>query len=267
MKNKIGIIGVGIVGDAVKHGMEKIGHEVFVHDLKLNTRLEDVMSTEICFICVPTPSKESSECDISIVDNILYDLHKLKYKGIIAIKSTIPPMTTKNFQVKYKNKKICFVPEFLRERCAVQDFIENHDICSIGSDSKAICDFIKKVHGTFPKKFMYMSPTEAEIVKYYNNIYAATLVTLANNFYEICQHTQANYNFVKEALIQRAHVHDAYINCDENLRGFSGPCLPKDVKALAFFSEKNNLNTGIFQFLDEENSKFKKTVLKGMRKE
>lgn len=267
MKYKIGIVGAGIVGNAVKYGMERLGHNVYVHDIKFDTKLEQLLNTEICFICVPTPSKITTECDTSIVDKILHDLNIMKYKGIIAIKSTIPPKTTKDFQIKYNNKNICFVPEFLRERCAIEDFIENHDVCVIGSNSRKICDFIRVIHGSFPKKFLFMSPTEAEIVKYYNNIYAATLVTLANNFYEVCKFTNSNYDIVKDAMIHRDHITDAYIDCNENLRGFSGPCLPKDVKALAFFAEKNKLNTGIFKFLNLENKNFKKTVLKGMREE
>ena len=206
MRNKIGIIGIGVVGNAVKFGMEQLGHDVYVHDLKLNTKLEHILNTEICFVCVPTPSKISTECDISIVESVLNDLITLKYKGIIAIKSTIPPETTKKFQVKYKNNNICFVPEFLRERYAIQDFIENHDVCIIGSNSKIICNFIKKIHKPYPKKFFFMSSTEAEIVKYYNNIYAATLVTLANNFYEVCKFTNANYDIVKKAIIERDHI-------------------------------------------------------------
>ena len=71
----------------------------------------------------------------------------------------------------------------------------------IGSNSRKICDFIRVIHGSFPKKFLFMSPTEAEIVKYYNNIYAATLVTLANNFYEVCKFTNSNYDIVKDAMI------------------------------------------------------------------
>ena len=73
-----------------------------------------------------------------------------------------------------------------------QYLFENHDVCVIGSNSRKICDFVRVIHGSFPKKFLFMSPTEAEIVKYYNNIYAATLVTLANNFYEVCKFTNSN---------------------------------------------------------------------------
>ena len=36
---KIGIIGLGAVGTAVKQGFEYIGNEVIGHDIKLNTTL------------------------------------------------------------------------------------------------------------------------------------------------------------------------------------------------------------------------------------
>ena len=32
---KIGIVGVGNVGSAVRHGLTRIGHEVFIFDVKM----------------------------------------------------------------------------------------------------------------------------------------------------------------------------------------------------------------------------------------
>lgn len=267
MKEKIGIIGVGVVGEAVKYGMEKLGHEVYVHDLKLNSKIEDVQETDICFICVPTPSKKSLEGDISIVNSVLEEFHRLNYKGIIAIKSTVPPNTTVNFQRHYENERICFVPEFLRERYAKSDFIENHDVLVVGSKSEEISTYIKYVHGDYPKNVVYLSPTEAEIVKYYNNVYAATLVTLANNFYEVCSSSNADYSKVLEAFIKRDHIRKDYLDCNDDLRGYAGPCLPKDVQAMMYFCKKSNIDAGIFEFLDEENKNFKPTVMEDMRKE
>mgnify|MGYP007000099340 len=67
------------------------------------------------------------------------------------------PQTTSTFQDKYKNKKICFVPEFLRERCASEDFIENHDLCVIGTESQEIFETIKLLHGHYPRKFIQLN--------------------------------------------------------------------------------------------------------------
>jgi UDPglucose 6-dehydrogenase len=131
----IGIIGVGVVGGAVRYGMEKLGHRVFIYDpIIANSKFEDILNTNICFICVPSPSLENGKCDTSIVEQTIEKLNSLSYKGIAAIKSTVSPGTTQSLKDKYfHTMKICFIPEFLRERCAITDFTENHDVCIIGT--------------------------------------------------------------------------------------------------------------------------------------
>lgn len=267
MRSKIGVVGVGVVGDAVRYGMEKLGHIVKIYDTKFSdTSINDVLDTDICFICVPTPTKEKYECDVSIVESVVCSLNELKYDGIIAIKSTVPPTTTVNLQNKYNNSKICFVPEFLRERCAVADFTQNHDLCVIGTQSDEIYDFIKKIHGKYPESVIKLEPSEAEFVKYYNNIYNACLVVLANNFYEVCKKLNINYDNVKQAIIMRKHINDFYLDCNENFRGYAGACLPKDVKTFVHLVKELNIDADIFEFLDNENKKYKPTVFQGMRK-
>ena len=51
----IGVIGLGVVGGAVYEAMKKIGNHVIAHDLKLKTKITDVIDTDLVFICVPTP--------------------------------------------------------------------------------------------------------------------------------------------------------------------------------------------------------------------
>ena len=58
MISKIGIIGVGVIGEATKYGMEKLGHQVFAHDIRFDTTIDIVKDTDLCFVCVPTPSKD-----------------------------------------------------------------------------------------------------------------------------------------------------------------------------------------------------------------
>ena len=148
----IGIIGVGIVGSAVKFGLESLGHNVIPHDIKLNTTINDILDTEICYICVPTPIGEEGICDVSVVSEVIKNLSELNYKGIAAIKSTVTPGTTSILQKCYPKLKICFVPEFLRERCAIADFCENHDLLVIGTEDKNVFQTIKKSHGKYPEK-------------------------------------------------------------------------------------------------------------------
>lgn len=266
---KIGIIGSeGVVGSACKFGFEKVGHEVLCHDIILETSIKDVLDTEIIFVCVPTPSREDGSCDISIVEGVVEQINVYRNMvrlpdQIIAIKSTVVPGTTELFVSKYKDLRFAFVPEFLRERCAITDFTENHDVCVIGTDAEWIFEKIKKAHGKLPKQFVRLTPSEAEFVKYFTNAFNATRIVFANSFYDICQKYGVDYRNVKDAATNIHHIPHNYLECNENMRGFGGMCLPKDLKVLIKLSEGTCVE--FFYDILRENEKYKKTVFKGMR--
>lgn len=263
----IGIIGLGVIGSAAQYGFEKLGHTVRVHDIRLDTTIDNVLKTEICYICVPTPTNDDGSCDISIVECVIKELKELNYEGIITIKSTVAPGTTLMLKNKYNIAQICFVPEFLRERCAIVDFTENHDVCIIGTDIAYIFNKIKECHGKYPRKFVQLGETAAELCKYYNNIYNATLITFANSFSEVCKKLNVSYSEVKDTIVNREHITDIYLDCNDNFRGFGGMCLPKDTKAIASLCKQMNIDVDFFQMLIEENKKYKTTVYAGMRKQ
>lgn len=264
---KIGVIGNGVVGSAVSNGLKKIGHEVLIHDIVLDTKINDLLSTEIIFICVPTPSNDNGSCNTEIVESVVKELSDLNYNGIVAIKSTVEPGTTKLFSSKFPKLNLCFVPEFLRERCAEIDFIENHDLCIIGTNDKSTFKLIKKAHGYLPKNVIMLTPTEAELSKYFNNVFNSTLITFANSFYEICNQLDADYSNVKNAIVLRDHINNQYLDCNDNFRGFGGVCLPKDTKALSFLFKKFNIDNNFFETILTINNKLKVTVYEGMRDE
>lgn len=261
---KIGIVGEGVIGCALKYGFSKLGHEIKIHDIKYNTKLSDLLDCEVIYICVPTPSSENGSCDTSIVEFIISDLVDLKYEEIIAIKSTVEPGTTESLIKKYNNNKICFVPEFLRERCAVSDFTENHDLLAIGCYNENVFEIIKSNHGKYPRNIVQLSPTEAELLKYFSNVYNAMKIVFANEMYEVAKTLDADYSKIKDAYILR-NTTDMYLDVNENFRGYGGVCLPKDTKALASLCKKLNLDLKLFETIDNENKKFKTTIFDNMR--
>ena len=264
---KIGIIGLGVVGSACRYGFENLGHQVAVHDIKLQTSITDVSDSDICYVSVPTPSNEDGSCNVDIVSSVVYDLKLINFQGIVAIKSTVKPTTTDTL-AKETGLKICFVPEFLRERCAYSDFTENHDVLAVGTNSHDVFDLVVRSHGRYPKHVTKLKPVEAELLKYYSNIFNALRIVFANEFYEICQSVGADYDEIKNTLVQRKAAHKSrnlYLNVNENLRGYGGACLPKDTAAMAAFAKEMGLDLGLFDALEEENSKFKKTVIGDMR--
>ncbi len=265
MSLHIGIVGCGVVGSAIEHGCAKLGHQISVHDITLGTELAQVLDTDISFLCVPTASLEDGRCDTTIVEEVVRGLDELGYGGVVAIKSTVEPGTTEKLRSRHPRLKLCFVPEFLRERYAASDFCEQHDICVIGTEDAKIFDLIKTAHGHYPRRFSQVSPTAAELVKYFNNAYNALRVTFANHFYELCQQLDVDYATVKAAVVQRDHIDDSYLDCNENIRGFGGACLPKDLRALVQLSRQLGLPGQLLQAVLDDNQRYRTTVFEGMR--
>jgi UDPglucose 6-dehydrogenase len=264
---KIGVIGLGVVGSAIKYGFEKLGHVIGIHDPKLNTTANDVMDSEIVFLCVPTPQGVDGSCDTTIITNVLEELSGSNYKGIVAIKSTVECGYTQGAIDRFQDLTLCFVPEFLRERCAEDDFIHNHNLLAVGTNDKFVFDKLIEAHGHYPKHTVKLKPTEAEILKYYNNVFAAYKIIFANIMAEVCGKLDCDYTAVKDAFVKFGRCRDSYLDVNENLKGYGGVCLPKDVKAMIKLLEKLDIDFDTFESIDSDNSKLKTTVFNGMRKQ
>jgi UDPglucose 6-dehydrogenase len=260
----IGIIGLGVVGNACKQGFELQGHSVYAHDIKLNTTIDAVLDTEIVYVCVSTPSNSDGSNDVSNVEETIRLLDDRNYQGVVAIKSTVVPGTTKFFN-DTTNLDVCFVPEFLRERCAVEDFVDNHTLLVVGTSDDRVYQTVKASHGSLPKTVRQLTETEAEIIKYYNNIFNAVRVVFANTMYEICEKTNSDYEKIKDVYLARGVASPDYMDCSDELRGYGGMCLPKDVNAFIHYLDDMGIKSEFLQAVRNDNKKFKTTVFKGMR--
>lgn len=152
--------------------------------------------TGIFFVCVPTPMKQDGSCDLSIVDSVLSDLSSAPRKEgtvrIAVVKSTVPPGSTAAWNDKFgkfgpdSDLHVIFCPEFLTEANALED-MRNQDRIILGGPRP----WINKVKQIFERAFPQVpihktSSTTAEMVKYITNIHLAVKVSLANEFYQIC---------------------------------------------------------------------------------
>jgi len=263
---RLGIIGMGVVGSANSTGFEYLRHKVFQHDLKFDTNIYNVSNTDVVFLCLPTPAVEGA-CETTIIETIIKELVEINYKGIICIRSTVEPGFTEGMINKYPNMSICCAPEFLRERAAEDDFINNHRLLAVGTDDPYIFKKIVEAHGHLPKVIKQLTPTEAEILKYFNNSYAALRIVFANIFFELCEKFDCDYSQVKDAYVHTGKTKNIYLDVNKNLRGYGGMCLPKDVEALVHTLRKNDLYFNLIDSVKQDNEKFKTTVFKGMRSE
>ena len=240
---KIGIVGQGYVGTAVKTVFEK-HYDVETYDLDLDkcsvNCLEDLVElTNIIFVCVPTPMKKDGSCDTSIVEAVVKDINDMVVSRnvsgrIVAIKSTIPPGTTNRLNKKCKNISVIFNPEFLTEANFIDDF-KNQNRIIIGGERPSTTKLRQVYSLVFPDtKIVKTGSKTAEMVKYMTNTFLATKVSFANEMKMICDGLNIDYDKVVEYSTYDERLgksHWAVPGPDGKL-GFGGSCFPKDINAL-----------------------------------
>jgi len=63
---KIGSIGRGMVGEAIYQGLKSLGNEMSFYDpIFTESKMTDIIDTDIVFISVPTIPNENNECDFN----------------------------------------------------------------------------------------------------------------------------------------------------------------------------------------------------------
>lgn len=266
---KIGIVGSkGIVGSALKFGFLKLGHEICEHDLLLGTSVKDIINTEIVFIAVPTPCDEQRRCNTRIVESVIEDLYVLNYQGIIVIKSTIIPGTCERLRKEYPSfaNSLTYCGEFLRERHAIADFIENNKILAVGTHSDEVYAKVKSAYGKYPRTHVKLTPTQCEMLKYMSNTFGALRVTYANEIKDICDKLGEEYMPIKDAFLTVNSLPDVYFDVNDNFcRGYSSICWNKDVPALNNLIKDLNLDLPIISNIENSNNLHKKTPFSGTR--
>lgn len=255
---KVGVIGKGTVGSAVYDGLEGQGHDMSFYDPKIEgSKLQDILDSECVFLSVPTDSTVEGDCDTSIVEKVCKELSDANYRGLVGIKSTVVPGTTDRMKLTYPMLRMCNVPEFLRAKTALADFIYNHDVLVIGVYNDADFELVKKIHGFIPRNVVQVTPIEAEVIKYFNNVHHAVTVTFGNIIYEVCQRIGADYNSVYNAIIKRDCINPHYLLVNEKFRAFGGHCLPKDTLALNNLIKKLGLEFEMIQAAFDDNERVK----------
>lgn len=253
---KISVIGVGYVGNAVKVGFETKGFQVYTYDkYKESDSFKMVMKSGFIFLCLPTPPNKDGSIDLSIMDEVIGNIAEHMPTGLVIIKSTVIPGTTKKYKEKYPFLKLYSNPEFLTAKTADEDFL-NPDKIIVGyteykeEETKSII----KLYNSFGKPVQIMKSEEAEMVKYMVNTYYATRVIFANEIYDFCQKEGIDYNNVREGFELDKRVAPGHFDVMYGgYRGFGGSCLLKDIDALTSVSDSK-----LLKYVRDKNKELRK---------
>ena len=269
LKQKIGVIGNGFVGGAVKFGFSPqtgCDAEVRVYDKNpaksTHTLEETVNKSDFIFLSVPTPASSNGVIDITILDEALNDINRIsKRQNIILIRSTVVPGTTRELQTKYNKLNLLFNPEFLTERSANFDFI-NQSRFIVGSGEKIISkggseEFTELLKDRFGKciSILECSYETAEMIKYMNNCFFATKVSFMNEMYQIAEKCNVDWEQAVDGFVadgRVGHSHLAVPGPDGKF-GFGGSCFPKDIQAIINLGESLGVDTKVLKGAWEKN--------------
>ena len=239
---KIGMIGKGFVGSAVEFGFSaQTGCDVELRSydidpLKCTHTLKEVVNgTDVVFISVPTPSNPDGSMHLDILESVLSDISDVYEDGsIILIRSTVTPGTTRKLQNKF-NLPIVFNPEFLTERSAKFDFINQARFILGGAPkhTNKVADLYKWRFGDSVPCIETNFET-AEMIKYMNNCFFATKVSFMNEMKLVADKVGVDWDMAVEGFVRDGRVGHSHMNVPgpDGKLGFGGSCFPKDINAL-----------------------------------
>src|SRR3989344_3060688 len=95
-KIKVGIIGLGMVGEPIRRWFQDVsgykrGRELFCYDVDSKKGYsDDVNRADVIFVSVPTPTNQDGSCNVSIVESAVASVNDGK---IVVVKSNVIPGT------------------------------------------------------------------------------------------------------------------------------------------------------------------------------
>ena len=176
--------------------------------------------------------------------------------NIILLRSTVTPGTTRKLKNRYRNLNIVFNPEFLTERSAKFDFINQSRFILGGKkrDVDRVADlYIWRFGETTP--IIKTTYETAELIKYMNNCFFATKVSFLNEMYQIANSCGVDWDMAVEGFVRDGRIGHSHMNVPgpDGRFGFGGSCFPKDIQAMINFAKKSGISPNVLKGAWETN--------------
>ncbi|HYL83749.1 MAG TPA: UDP-glucose/GDP-mannose dehydrogenase family protein [Candidatus Angelobacter sp.] len=222
---------------------------------------EAIRASDVIFICVGTPPKESGEADLSAIDHVARQVAaEARTSKLVIEKSTVPARTglelsralsaySRNSNVRFR---VASNPEFLREGTAVGDFF-HPDRIVVGVEDPSSAAELREIYkpileksfhcpiheGTCPPgpmaEFLVTTINSAELIKHASNSFLALKISYANVIADLCEKIGANVEEVTRAMGLDPRIGGQFLKAG---LGYGGFCFPKDVQAFIHLAAK-----------------------------
>ena len=280
------VVGSGVVGQATGKGFSKKGHTVSYVDVNLQViqklRAEglnamlpskvDWNQVDVVMLAVSTPSV-NDRIVLDYIEAAAMDvgrgLAKTDSYITVVVRSTVPPTTTERritpILEQFSGKRagvdfgVAMNPEFLRAVSNEQDFLRPW-ITVVGSSDRRTAEIMDELFRPFGALIVRCTPTEAEMIKYVNNIYNALKISYFNEVHAICEQLGIDSHVVGASVARSA---ESMWNPLYGTRGgvpYGGACLPKDTTAFMAFVREHGFEHFMLDATIEVNRRLEERV-------
>ncbi|HVO32992.1 MAG TPA: UDP-glucose/GDP-mannose dehydrogenase family protein [Elusimicrobiota bacterium] len=288
---RICVVGVGYVGLVTGACLAEIGHRVVCVDsdvqkiamlqkgripiyepgldalvaknvrrkrLSFATKLTDgLYQATVVFIAVGTPPRSDGSADLTHIEAVAREIaNNLHAYTVIAEKSTVPVETGEQVErtiMRYNRNNVPFDvvsnPEFLREGTAIADFL-HPDRIVIGGKSKRARKVMTDLYAPLKAHVVLTDLKSAELIKHASNSFLATKISFINSVARVCELVGADATQVAEGMGLDPRIGRSFLSCGI---GFGGFCLPKDLEAFRYISQKVGYDFDLLRAVKEVN--------------
>jgi len=272
-------------------GLEYILRRVLGNKLQATTYLhEAVRLSDLTMIAVGTPFN-GDEIDLSQIEGasiaIGQTLKNMDRYHVVVVKSTVVPGTSDDLVTPllelHSGKKsgkdfgVGMNPEFLREGCAVSDFM-NPDRIVIGGNDKQARERMREVYVPFgDNDKVFVNNRTAEMIKYASNSLLATLISFSNEIGNLCSAVEGVDVVDVLAGVKLDKRLSPILDTGERISpqintylaagcGFGGSCFPKDVNALRVYGHQRDIAMPVLDAVMQTNRSQPQQMLKLLNK-
>jgi UDPglucose 6-dehydrogenase len=241
------------------------GRLSFTTDLPGGVRQSDVI-----FIAVGTPPKDTGETDLSHVEAVATQIGRSmdRYK-VVVNKSTVPVGTGEfvrevitRHQPRPTDFDVVSNPEFLREGSAIEDTLRPDRIV-IGAPNQQVAMTLVELYAPLERPMIITDLPSAEVIKYASNAFLAAKISFINAIANICENAGADVSQVMKGMGLDARIGMQFLQAG---LGYGGSCFPKDVDSLIHTASRFGYDFKLLRSVVEINRERASHLVDMMRK-
>ena len=220
--------------------------------LRFSTSVEEAVdSSEIVFLCVPTPARENGSADLSYVEDVSRRIARsLTDYRVIVEKSTVPARTGERVArtLRLHSKPgsefdVVSFPEFSREGSGIRDFL-HPDRIVLGVESPRAEAMMRELLAPIDAPTVVTNVQSAELIKHASNSFLAMKISYINAVANICEEVGADISKVAEGMGLDRRIGLEFLDAGI---GYGGSCFPKDVAAFIALADTAGYDFGLLK--------------------